>query len=102
MAPAPSDTLSGSLNVKSAGCTTVGRSTPCTGGVAQKRTAGSRLYFPRRVGRLSGSGMPGSMQTRSPTASEVTADPTSTTSPDASWPRTIGSRTMKGPIPPWA
>ena len=83
MAPAPSDTLSGSLNVKSAGWTTVGRRTPWTGGVAQKRTAGSRLYLPRRVGRLPGSGIPGSMQTRSPIASEVTAEPTSTTSPDA-------------------
>ena len=36
-------TLSGSLKVKSAGCTTLGRSTPCTGGVAQNRTAGSTL-----------------------------------------------------------
>ena len=64
---------------------------PCTGGVAQKRTAGSRLYLPSRVARLPGPGMPGSMQTRSPVLNSVTAEPTSTTSPAASWPRIIGS-----------
>ena len=36
-------TLSGIRKVNAAGWTTDGRSTPCTGGVAQKRTAGSRL-----------------------------------------------------------
>ena len=76
------------------------RSTPCTGGVAQKRTAGSRLYLPSRVARLAGSGIPGSMHTRSPGFSSVTADPTSSTSPAASWPRTIGSLTTNGPIAP--
>ena len=74
MAPAAKETLSGSLKVKSAGWTTDGRRTPWTGGVAQKRTAGSRLYMPRREALLSGSGMPGSMQTRSPTFSSVTSD----------------------------
>ena len=38
-----SETLSGSLKVKSAGWTTSGRRMPCIGGVAQNRTAGSRL-----------------------------------------------------------
>ena len=33
----------GQLEGEAAGCTTVGRSTPWMGGVAQKRTAGSRL-----------------------------------------------------------
>ncbi len=67
MAPSAKLTLSGSLKVKAAGWTTVGRSTPWIGGVAQKRTAGSRLYMPSSVALLLGSGMPGSMQTRSPT-----------------------------------
>ena len=43
IAPSARLTLSGNLKVKAAGWTTVGRKTPCTGGVAQKRTAGSRL-----------------------------------------------------------
>ena len=94
-------TWSGSLKVKSAGWTTVGRRMPWTGGVAQNRTAGSRLYLPSRVARLAGSGMPGSMQTRSPVFSSVTAEPTSTTSPAASWPRIIGSLTTNGPMAPW-
>ena len=93
MAPAAKLTLSGSLKVKSAGWTTVGRSTPWTGGVAQKRTAGSTLYLPSRAALLVGSGMPGSMQTRSPSFSSCTPRPTSTTVPAASWPRIIGSLT---------
>lgn len=43
MAPSAKLTLSGNLNVKAAGWMTVSRRQPCTGGVAQKRTAGSRL-----------------------------------------------------------
>ena len=43
MAPSAKLTLSGSLKVNAAGCTTLGRNTPWMGGVAQKRTAGSRL-----------------------------------------------------------
>ncbi len=43
IAAAANDTLSGSLKVKASGCTTLGRNTPCTGGVAQNWTAGSRL-----------------------------------------------------------
>ena len=101
IAPAASETLSGSLKVKSAGWTTVGRRMPCTGGVAQKRTAGSRLYLPRRAARLDGSGMPGSMQTRSPSLSPRTSRPISTTTPAASWPRIIGALTTNGPMRPW-
>ena len=74
---------------------------PWTGGVAQNRTAGSTLYMPSRVALEVGSGTPGSMQTRSPSASVVTSAPTSTTVPEASWPRIIGSSTTKGPIRPW-
>ena len=66
IAPSAKLTLSGSLKVRSAGCTTDGVRQPCTGGVAQKRTAGSRLYRPSRVAREFHRGMPGSMQTRSP------------------------------------
>ncbi len=74
---------------------------PWTGGVAQKRTAGSMLYIPIRVAFEFGSGIPGSMQTRSPGFSVVTSDPVSITVPDASCPRIIGAFTSKGPILPW-
>ena len=40
------------------------------------------------------------MQTRSPTLSVVTSEPTSITVPEASWPRIIGAFTTKGPIRP--
>ena len=43
IAASAKETLSGSLKVKSSGWTTVGRRMPWTGGVAQKRTAGSTL-----------------------------------------------------------
>ena len=72
-----------------------------TGGVAQNRTAGSMLYMPSRVARLFGSGIPGSMQTRSPTFNVVTDAPHSITVPEASWPRIIGAFTSNGPILPW-
>ena len=43
IAPSAKLTASGSLKVKAAGWTVNGASTPCTGGVAQKLTAGSTL-----------------------------------------------------------
>ena len=57
--------------------------------------------MPRRLARLVGSGMPGSMQTRSPSLSSVTSAPTSRMTPEASWPRIMGARTSNGPILPW-
>ena len=45
-------------------------SAPCTGGVARKRTAGSRLYRPARVSPLQAQGTPGSMATASPTSTQ--------------------------------
>ena len=47
-----------------------------------------------------GSGTPGSMTTRSPTARSVTPSPTSRTVPAPSWPRIIGASTTNGPIFP--
>ena len=47
------------------------------------------------------SGTPGSMHTRSPGFRLYTSAPTSTTTPAASWPSTIGDLTMKEPIRPW-
>ena len=44
-----------------------------------------------------GSGMPGSMQTRSPGFQVRDLRPVSTTVPAASWPKTIGALTMKWP-----
>ena len=43
IAPSAKETLSGNLKVNAAGCATVVRKQPCMGGVAQNRTAGSRL-----------------------------------------------------------
>jgi len=43
IAPSANDTLSGSRYVNAAGCTTYGVRQPWMGGVAQKRTSGSRL-----------------------------------------------------------
>ena len=57
--------------------------------------------MPSRVARLSGSGMPGSMQTRSPTFSVFTPAPASTTTPEASWPEDHRLATTNGPMPPW-
>ena len=54
--------------------------------------------MPSRVALLLGSGIPGSMQTRSPSFSVVTSGPTSTTVPDASCPSTIGALTTNGPM----
>ena len=73
---------------------------PWIGGVAQNRTAGSRLYRPSRDARLFGSGMPGSMHTRSPSFNVVTSAPISVMTPDASCPSTIGASTMNGPMRP--
>ena len=101
MAASAKLTESGSLKVKASGWVQVGRRMPWIGGVAQKRTAGSTLYIPSRVALELGSGMPGSMQTRSPGFSEVTSAPISMTVPEASWPRIIGASTTKGPIRPW-
>jgi hypothetical protein len=100
MAASPKLTLPGTLKVNAAGWTTVGRRHPCTGGVAQNRTEGSRLYIPSRVALLLGSGMPGSMQTRSPILRCFTCAPASTTVPEASCPSTIGAFTTNGPIRP--
>lgn len=55
----------------------------------------------RLAAREVGSGMPGSMQTRSPGFRFVTSEPVSITVPAASWPSTIGALTMKWPILPW-
>ena len=70
MAASGNPTTSGSRKVNASGWTQVGRRIPCTGGVAQNRTAGSTLYIPRRVALEFGSGIPGSMQTLSPCLSE--------------------------------
>ena len=56
--------------------------------------------MPSRLAREFGSGIPGSMQTRSPTFKCVTLRPTSATVPAASWPSTIGAFTTNGPILP--
>lgn len=51
--------------------------------------------MPRRVALLLGSGIPGSMQTRSPTLRCLTSLPISITVPAASWPGCMGARTDK-------
>mmetsp|Transcript_1985 Transcript_1985/g.6225 ORF Transcript_1985/g.6225 Transcript_1985/m.6225 type:complete len:230 (-) Transcript_1985:295-984(-) len=96
-AASSNETWSGILNVKLAGCTTDGRRHPWPlahagsassfgwyGGVAQNRTSGSTLYMPLSVSGDSWFGIPGSMQTRSPTLRCSTFDPTSVTTPLAS------------------
>ena len=45
--------------------------------------------------------MPGGAQIRSPTATVVTPLPTSTTSPENSWPRITGTRTISEPRVHW-
>ena len=73
---------------------------PSTGGVAQKRTSGSTLYLPSREARERGFGMPGSIATRSPGLRCSTPSPTSSTVPEASWPRIMGCSRTNCPIRP--
>ncbi len=96
------ETLLGSLNVKAAGCTTSG----VRAAMHRRRVKEHHARVDIVEAELGGarsvrSGMPGfHAHPVRPAGSPGAALPTSTTVPAASWPSTIGSLTMNGPIRP--
>ena len=81
------------------------RNRPCMCGntlaLPRKRMFEHRFSRPSRQPAQRPQGRDGLIATRSPGRSPVTPAPVSTTTPDASWPGTSGSRITKAPTRPW-